>query len=179
MEQNTLAQAAELMKTTRDEVLAVLTKDYSMMALGFRAKFDGMISQMSFVAGTGLVGSSEGGYKKTPITSFMGEELSMVAPAKAVTAKDLDPAAQERKIFQEKVNRLRNGLTTLTNEEVLESYKGDSNVIRGVAKLSDVEDFKSGKINDKFIDQIRAAQLKQAADAAIVREENDAINNQR
>jgi hypothetical protein len=122
-------------------------------------------SQIAFVGG-GEILNTHTPAKLEPITEFMGEPINAPQPVKEVelTAQEL-----ELKLFREKVDRLQGSIFTLTDDSILESYKNEPNVIRGVAKRAGVENYKDVTINGDLLNTIRE-QLKAQAEQALKQE---------
>lgn len=91
-----------------------------------------------------------------PITSFMGEKI---VREKKISSDDLNPDETRKANFRDKVNKLYGTILNLTPHIVLNSYTmaDDILVLRGVAKLAGIEDYKERELTAAFVEDIKKA----------------------
>lgn len=136
--------------------------DYPMVALGVLTKLTQCINTLSFVGN--LAVSPMEKVELPPITSFMGEPLTQV---EEVTEETLTPQEIDRNNLIAKIDVLESTLDTATNDQILETYRLDSNVIRGLAKRAGLEDFRTAEITEPYVQLVRESIAeKNASDKA-------------
>jgi hypothetical protein len=154
-QQNTLVTVQEILVDTR-ETLCKLLEGHDHIRIQIKTKFDLMINNLGFLNGkasTSLAPRSP----LRPMTEFMGTPIKREAK---VTEETLTPDEQRRKEFGEKVDKLEGSFAEMTNEAIMDSYKGDDLPIRGVAKRAGLEKFSRKDvptISSTFLDDIRTA----------------------
>lgn len=152
--------AIDAIEDLKDTLKQLLSDEHDMVHIGFDSKLNLMANQLRMMTGATMV-SKPLGIDTGPITEFMGDSIQRTN--KTVVAEDLSPQEQELKIFREKVERLGTEFDTLSNDQILDSYKNEPNVVRGVAKLAGITDYKELPVDGKFIDYIRESRKSQAA----------------
>lgn len=152
---NEMAQA--ILVEARESINTLLEGHNDILRVNFTTKFDQMINQMGFINGQNPT-ISQPRRVLTPLKEFMGEEIKK--PVKKVTTPKMLTPDEEKKIqFKKDVDDLTLAFHDLTNEQILDSYKNNSIVIRGVAKNAGLERFRPNEvdINATFLDDIRTA----------------------
>lgn len=165
-------QALSIIDDAKNDVCELL-KDHDMVKTSMIAKFDIMANQLRMMLGANLPSTVGASSKQTfpPVTDFMGDSIKT---AKDVTVEDMNISDLELTLFREKVDQLQADFPQLSNDQILDSYKTQPNVVRGVAKRAGLTEYRTAEINTDTLDLVREglkaqAQLqadKQAADKA-------------
>lgn len=148
----------DILVDTREQINTLLEGTNDILRVNFTTKFDQMINQIGFINGHGASISSPKRKVLQPLTEFMGEPM-VKKISKKVTTTMLSPEDERKQQFKKDVEDLAVAFHTLTNEQILESYKNNSIVIRGVAKNAGLEKFRPEEvqITTSFLDDIRTA----------------------
>lgn len=148
----------DILVDTREQVNTLLANSSDMLRVSFVTKFDQMINQIGFVNGYGALVTTPKKNVLQPLTEFMGEPMVKKISKKVTTAM-LSPEDERKQQFKKDVEDLTVAFHSLTNEQILESYKNNSIVIRGVAKNAGLEKFRPEEvqITTSFLDDIRTA----------------------
>lgn len=90
-----------------------------------------------------------------PLTKIMGRDVTR----KAVLKEDLQPTLSEKEQLRNRIVDLHDRIPDMYNDKVLEILyepKGRS-ILRGVAKLAGVEDWREAELTVEFVDKIKTA----------------------
>lgn len=114
-----------------------------------------MVNHLSLL--TGNDAEAKSAVKIGNATSIAGEPI---AKKETVKAEDLDPKDDKVAELKEAVDKVYAGFLNDTNSELL---KLDKTVLRGVAKKAGLQDYKDAVLNSKYMDKVKAAIKKEAA----------------
>jgi len=151
-----LEQAHDLLVDTR-ATLDVLLQSQDMTRIMVKTKMDQMVNNLAFILGKQQAPNVAPRQVLTKLTEFMGEKLER---PKRVTVEELTPDQLKAKIFAEKVDKLTGQFEAMENEQIIDAYKADPVVIRGVAKRAGLEKYNAvdvPKITADFLNEIRTA----------------------
>lgn len=87
-----------------------------------------------------------------PVKSFMGEVIEEVI----IKPEDLKPTPTQAELFKQKVQELYNELPTMDLTNILVGEALDRTVLRGVAKLAGIENYKEADITQEFVELVKA-----------------------
>lgn len=152
MDKTNLEQASDLLKEAGDQIEALIGEEHPMIALGISAALRPLIARLGHLGG-GQVQNLNKPIESTPVTNLFGQKIK--GPKLVEPEEIVDPKELERKLFAAKVDRLQEGIFLNDNAAILDSYKGEQGVVRGVAKRAGLEDFKDATITGEYLDKIR------------------------
>jgi hypothetical protein len=165
--------AADLLEDARNQVLELLS-DRPNLTLQVKTSMNLLINRLRTLGGTKKLASETKQFE--PVTSVMGVPVSRAPLEKNIAIEEMTPAELERKNFIDKVNKLQANIFTLTNEQILDAYKVEPLVLRGVARRAGLDHFKTAEINGTFLDEIREGLRAQEKGMEEIKEVNKAIN---
>lgn len=114
-------------------------------------KLNQELNQLKHLAGMNLGNET---VQFEPISSFMGEKIQR---REMLDTEKITPSEADKEVFVKKVNDLYDAFPQMANDAILNSYRADTSVIRGVAKKAGLQNYKEAELNFLFLDLIRDA----------------------
>lgn len=168
--QKTLQDVVDILILAKNQIADITNgTDYGHISLNIDSSLTGLINRVSFLAGVPITVRQSQEFK--PITEFMGEDILTPQPIKPA---DLEPTDTEETLYKTKVHTLYDALPTIPIKEILDSYvtTEDQLVLRGVARLAGVTDYKEAPINEAFINET----LNRMQEKILKTEQNQTFN---
>ncbi len=150
MPTNPIEQAIDILNGAKSDV-ALFLSGHPALATRANQSLTSLVNVLTHTAGLAVVGDTSMSFG--PMTDFLGEKIShlkVIEKAEAVVLPD------EKANFKEKVKALYAEFPQLQDDMILQGGNVDKQVLRGVAKLAGVENFKEADFDFEFIAAIRA-----------------------
>lgn len=183
MAEKPIQDSIEILKKAKEEINKLLAAPrYNGNLLEINANLKRVETRLVFMGGVlerprrdqpGLQGA-----RHQPMKTFMGKPLN-------AEATEMDPVLKKKTLlnaeeaemdhFRTKVKKLAKDILNFPAQSILTNYRipEDILVIRGVAKVMGIEDFKTRELTVAFINEIKAA-VERAGDQAAIQAKVDA-----
>lgn len=173
---NVIQEAASILNVAKQQIKQVLESENDLKQLS-----ETIFNQLStvekrFYALSGLPEKEleQNAFEFKPLTKIMG---IAVDGRKPVSQEDLKPTLSEKEKLIERIKSFYDTIPKMSNEKILEIVrepKGEA-ILRGVAKIAKIEDWKESPLTIFFVDEIKAGiALFNEMDAAITASELEA-----
>ncbi len=162
-----LAEVVSLLIGCKEEALILLAEaENGPISIKVNTTLTNLANNISFISGMGISVTGTTAVLE-PVTRFMGEDIKAPVPIKA---EELSPKELEIKLFIGKIEVLEEYIkeSDASPAAILEAYPLDSDklVLRGVAKRAGLENYKTGVVDEQFVEDIRSALLANDDEAA-------------
>jgi hypothetical protein len=150
-----LKAVTEILASAKAEVEALLKgTEFNPIQLHVTSGLDRLSNHVAMIGGLNPSSPADVRNDFPPVKEVMGVS---VARTPKVEPAELEPTKTEKELFVERVHELENNIVNIEDDKILEDYtsKTDQQVLRGVAKIAGVEDFKKAEINVDFLTKIR------------------------
>jgi hypothetical protein len=154
-----IQEAHQLVAACQQEVQKFLSgPQHNRNLLSINSNFRVILEHLKFMGGVlEPEKKSAGNERFPPMTTFMGRPLKS-ANGKS-TSEEIIPKNPEKEVYLAKVEKLYNEIGNTAPSIIMNAYtqEHDIAVLRGVAKLAGLENFKEAEINTEFIQAIQVA----------------------
>ncbi|MFA6060060.1 MAG: hypothetical protein WC756_17790 [Taibaiella sp.] len=175
-----IQRSAAVLKAAKEQVKAILSQDPDLAVLATTTYNQISEIEKRLYGLSGLPDPSAtveiGGF--APLTSVMGINVDVRKP---ITEADLKPTLTEKEQLLDRIQKFYEAVPTMSNEKVLEVLhepKGTA-ILRGVAKLANIEDWRESEFNVLLIEAIKQGIAdNKEVEAAINSAENNAFSQE-
>jgi hypothetical protein len=157
-----LQQAVDIIEGAKEQVNDLLNPVLPNIALGADSRLKQLTGYLSGVGGLGVNTSATG--NAFPTLAEAAQEAGIdIRARKQVVAADTEATNDALELFRAAVDNLVASFPLMTDDNILHGLNmpGMPKVLRGVAKVAGLEDFKEAEINVLFVGRIREALEKQ------------------